>query len=123
MKPINYRLAAAVAGATLTLAVPLTALAVSAFDTGDSFLEAADEEYRHGYIAGSVDMLAVLEDADLLGGGTFSEQSRRMIACLRDRTIDDIQAMYQNRLKRQPDKRSNAAASSIYFAVKEGCGL
>ncbi len=123
MKKRNALLFAAGLGAGLVLAAPLTALAVSAFDTGDSFLEAADEEYRHGYIAGAVDMLAVLEDAGYLGSGNFGQQSRAMITCLKDKTIDDIQAMYQNRLKRQPDKKSNAAASSIYFAVKEGCGL
>ncbi len=123
MKPRNSHLIAVAFGAALAFAIPLAARAVSAYDTGDSFLEASDEEYRHGYIAGSVDMLAVLEDADLLGGGVFSQQTGRMIACLKDKTIDDVQAMYERRLKRQPDKRSNAAASSIYFAIKEGCGL
>jgi len=119
---LNTRFIAA-ATAALALAAPLAAFAVSAFDTGDSFLETAHEEYRHGYIAGSLDMLAVLQDARLLGTGTFNEQTARMISCLKDKSIDDIQAIYNRRLAAHPEKRSNAAASSIYFALKEDCGV
>ncbi len=121
MRP-NLRAIAGIA-LVLSLAAPATVFAVSAFDTGDSFLEATDEEYRHGYIAGAVDMLAVLEDAGYLGSGNFGQRTRQMIECLKSKKIDDIQDMYQQRLKNKPDKKSNAAASSIYFAVKEGCGL
>lgn len=96
--------------------------AVKSFSDGNDYM-ASTEEYQFGYVAGAIDMLAVLQDAGKLQAGSFNDQSGRIVQCTGGKQLKELQKMYVDYVTADPQKKKNNAASSLYFAVKAACKI
>ncbi len=123
MKPIGRCLAVAILGAALALAVPRAALALTGFENDWSLPDSSDEFVR-GYIAGSLDMLSVLENGEVLVDASFATKARRILACAGDKTLGDIETIYRRYAEASHDypPQGQVAATSLLLALDESCG-
>jgi hypothetical protein len=94
--------------------------AVKSYSDGNDYM-ASGVEYQFGYVAGAVDMLAALSDAGKLQAGAFSDQSGRIVQCTSGKKLKELHDMYVGHVTADPKRKTNNAASSLYFAILTAC--
>ena len=94
--------------------------AVKSYSDGNDYM-GSREEYQSGYVAGAIDMLAALQDAGKLQAGSFSEQSNQVVKCTGGKKLKELHKMYVDYITANPQKKSNNAASGLYFAIRTAC--
>jgi predicted glycosyltransferase involved in capsule biosynthesis len=96
--------------------------AVLAFLDGDSY-GSSSKDYKLGYAAGSLDMLRALQDAGKLQPISFDNQAKAIMDCYAKKLDTDIDQAYVSYLRKYPAKHDRSAASAIYNAMREACGI
>ena len=94
------------------------ALAVKTFATGIVFMQ-QDASYQHGYVAGALDMVAVLQDAGFIAPA-HNEEAKRVVACGTSKPLDEAVIRLVRSLERTKKFNDNAA-SSLYATMRRPC--
>ena len=108
-----------VAAAAVTLLTTAT-FAVTAFLRGGEWKELS-AEYRRGYVAGSVDMMRALADANYLSSSVRAK-TNTIIDCIAEKTDLEIVKIFERHLDRHASVQRDSVAPAIYIALQDQCG-
>ena len=98
-----------------------SSFAVMTFVTGAEW-DKASQDFKNGYASGALDMLRALEDAKVMTG-TFARQAHAVVQCSDKNSAAEIGAMYDDYMKREPERSKRNTASAIYNAIRLKCQI